>query len=187
MSEGVWAGIGELREAFRAAAPHAAAAVDTIAARWYDGSEPYDTSHLDTGPVDPGLPVVNGRLNVAYVSAGRDGSPASRFSTGEVAGDLWLTLEYSHQRHQSPRQLRLEIVEYFEDGFVFHRREVIADAPAESDGHTFQLSVGMQFLSDTDAHSGEKLWKEYVPHGRYWIFVYHDDRKVAEVEYEITP
>ena len=142
VSDGVRAGIDEVKDAFKSAAPDAAAGIDKVAARWYDGSEPHDTSHLDTGPVHPGLAVIGGRIDKAYVAAGPYGSPSSRFSTKEVAGDLRLTLEYSYEQQGAPRQLRFDIVEHFEDGFVFHRRDVIAEAPAETVSHTYHLPVG---------------------------------------------
>ena len=187
MLQGGAGGIGEVRDAFKAAAPDSAAAIDRIAARWYDGSEPYDLSYLDTDPVDPLLPAIEGRMDRIYVAVGEDGPPVSRYSTAEHPGDLWLTLEYSYQPRGAPRQLHLEIVEYFEDGFAFHRRGAIADVPADGDGHTFRLPVGMQFLPGTEEQERAELWRELVPHGSYWIFVYHEGKKVAEVEYEITP
>ena len=176
-TEGVKAGIGELKQAFKAAAPDAAATIETIAARWYDGTEPYDTSHLDTDPVYPSLAGINGRMDGIHVAAGEIGTPTSRFSSEEQSDDLWLTLEYSYQPEGAPRTLHLEIVEYFEDGFVFDRRRVSLDVSAGSDNGTYRLPVGIR----------AGLWKEYVAHGRYVIYVYHEGAKVAEIEFEITP
>ena len=51
--------IEHVREAFRTDD----GAESAIIARWYDGTEPYDLSRLDTGPMDPSLPSINGRID----------------------------------------------------------------------------------------------------------------------------
>ena len=186
MSKGVKAGMRDLRDAFKAASPEAAAIIDTITARWYDGSEPYDMSFRDVSPVEPILNSIDGRVDRAYIALSQDGSPVSRFSAQGVT-DVWLALEYSYQGDSQP--LHLEIVESFEDGFVFRRREETVDTPAEQSKHFFHLPVGILYPKDSEANvpSPSELWSEYAPHGRYWVYVYHEGRKVAEVQYEVTP
>ena len=184
MSDDVKVGISQLKAAVKAAAPEAAATIDSIAARWYDGSEPYDTSFLDTAPVDTSLPIIDGRLDRAYIALSQDGPPVARFSTHEVTGNVWLSLEYSY--HGDPRPLRLEIVEYFEDAFAFRRREVTVDPPAERSSQRYQVPVVLESVPGTEASVRSEWWTEYVPHGRYWVYVYPEGRKVAEVEYEVT-
>lgn len=186
ISKDVKAGMHELRDAFKAASPEAAATIDTIVARWYDGSEPYDSSFRDTTPVDANLYAIDGRVDRAYIALSQEGSPVSQFSAKSVS-EVWLSLEYSYQG--DPQPLPLEIVEYFEDGFVFRRRETTVDIPTGQTGHSYHLPVGILPSQDggTNVPSHSELWSEYAPHGRYWVYVYHEGRKVAEVEYEVTP
>ena len=54
LSESECVGISHVRAAFKTATPDAVAVIDTIVARWYDGTEPYDTSYQDTGRSTPG-------------------------------------------------------------------------------------------------------------------------------------
>ena len=60
---GTSVGIEHVREAFRSDD----GAESAVIARWYDGTAPYDLSRLDTGPVDPGLPGIDGRIDDAYI------------------------------------------------------------------------------------------------------------------------
>ena len=68
----------------------------------------------------------------------------------------------------------LEIVAYYEDGFEFDRRDVVLTAEEPYIGGTDWFSVGV-------CPSRER------PPGRYYVYVYADGTKVAEVEYEVTP
>ena len=190
LSESECVGISHVRAAFKTATPDAVAVIDTIVARWYDGTEPYDTSYQDTGPVDPRLRTVNGRLDGASVALSEGGPPASQFSAEEVTEGVWLSLEYSYQYQGDPRPLRLEVVEYFEDGFVFRRREITVEAPPELDGHSHRFPVWILLPEEILAEAAPKAWEllsGYAATGRYWVYVYHEGRKVAEVEYEVTP
>ena len=73
---GTSVGIEHIREAFRSdGGPER-----VVISRWYDGTEPYDLSRLDTGPVDPILPSINGRIEKAYVITSLDGPAVSTFS-----------------------------------------------------------------------------------------------------------
>ena len=68
----------------------------------------------------------------------------------------------------------MEIVEFYEDGFKFSRRshEITAEARFVGGGGLFPV--------------GPPPWHKWAP-GRYWVYVYAGDRKVAEVQYEVTP
>ena len=68
----------------------------------------------------------------------------------------------------------LEIVEYFEDGFEFRRRSGKLTAEDRYIGGTSWWSVGLPPS------------RKWYP-GRYWVYVYAGERKVAEVQYEVTP
>ncbi len=163
-------GIGHVREAFH---PDDVAA-NTVLARWYDGTEPYDLSRLDTGPVDPSLPSINGQIDEAYVAMSGGGPAVSSFSAQDVADWVYLTLKHSYKVSGDPREVHVDIVEYYEDGFAFRRRSGTLTAEAKYIGGTHWFSVG---------GSPSRKWAT----GRYMVYVYVDDRKVAEVEYEVTP
>ena len=164
---GTSVGIGHLREAYSSAG-------DAVIARWYDGAEPHDLSRLDTAPVDPGLPSINGRIDEAYVTTSAGGPPVSRLSAEEVSDWIYLTLKYSYSVSGDPREVEIAIVEYYEDGLAFRRRSGSLTAEAEYIGGTSWFSVGA---------SPSRQWTT----GYYTVYVYVDDRKAAEVEYEVTP
>jgi len=168
-------GIDDIREAFSAAADHATPLVDVTVARWYDGTEAYDTSGRDNVPADPSLPRINGRIDQAFISTSPNGSAVSRVSAASARGWIWLTLKYSYSVSGGLHRTNLEIVEYFEDGFEFGRRALTLIAESRYIGGTQWLSVG-----------GSPPEPRAV--GRYWVYVYHEDgRKVAEVQYEVVP
>lgn len=163
---GTRVGIPETRQAF-GREPQTTA----IISRWHDGTEPYDLSRLDTRSTDPTMPSINGRIDRAYITLNPDESPISSFSTGSVADHIWLNLEYTYDLTGAPRQTKLEIVEFYGDGFEFARRWASITAESAYVGGTSRYTVGS---------------KPPAP-GRYWIYVYDGDRKVAEVQYEVTP
>ena len=163
-------GIDHIREAFRSDDTD----VSVVIARWYDGTEPYNNSGLDSGPVNPTLSTINGRINEAYVSTITNGPAVSSFSAQDVNDWVYLTLKYSYNVSGATREVPLEIVEYYEDGFDFRRRSRILTAEAMYIGGTSWFSVGQ---------SPSRKWAP----GRYWVFVYAGERKVAEVEYMVTP
>ena len=167
---GTSVGIDDVRRAFGSGDGMAS----TVIARWYEGTEPYDLSRLDPSPVDPRLSSINGRIDEAYIIANRDGPAVAAFSSGEANGWVYLTLEYSYSLSSGSYEVPLEIVEYFEDGFEFGRRSRSIGAEARHIGGTSRYSVGQSPPLD------------WAP-GRYLVYVYAGDRKVAEVEYEVTP
>ena len=167
--KGTAVNIEHIQEVFQSA-PGAAVSIG----RWYDGTEGYDISQLDTGPADPTLTSINGRIDEAYIATNTDGPAVSHFSVQDVTDWVYLTLKYSYDVSADPREVSLEIVEYYEDGFEFRRGRGELVAEARSIGGTAWFSVG---ASPT---------QKWAP-GRYWVYIYDDDRKVAEVQYEATP
>ena len=167
---GTSVGIDHVGESFRSDDE----AERTVIARWYNGTEPYDLSRLDSGPIDPGLPSINGRIDEAYIVTSTDGPPVSGFSAQDITDWVYLTLKYSYKVSEAMREAPLEIVEYYEDGFEFNRRIRTLTAEARYIGGTSWTSVGQ---------SPSRKWAP----GRYVVQVYSGERKVAQVEYEVTP
>ena len=167
---GTSVGIEHIREAFRSDNTD----VSVVIARWYDGTGPYNHSGLDSGPVNPTLSTINGRIDEAYVNTTTNGPAVSSFSAQDVNDWVYLTLKYSYNVSGATREVPLEIVEYYEDGFEFSRRSRILTAEARYIGGTYWFTVGQ---------SPSRKWTP----GRYWVFVYAGERKVAEVEYMVTP
>ena len=163
-------GIEHVKQAFRSGEN----ATNDVIARWYDGTEPYDLSRLDSGPIDPGLLSINGRIDEAYIVTSTDGPPVSDFSAQDITDWVYLTLKYSYKVSGPTREAPMEIVEYYEDGFEFSRRSHTLTAEARYSGGTSWFSVGQ-------SPSGK-----WAP-GRYVVYVYAGERKLAEVEYEVTP
>ena len=143
--------------------------------QWYRGvASPVVDGAPDATPPDSGLPAVSGRIDRAYPTVARLGSPTYSFSAREVSDWVYLTLEYSHQHTGSPQELSLEIVEYYQDGFAYSRRNVAVNFDPQYAGGTQWISLGP---------SPPNRWAP----GRYWAYVYESGRKVAEVEFEVTP
>ena len=146
--------------------------VDAITARWYDGTEPYEASARDTDPVNRRFVSVNGGIDVAYLAATRGGPPARSFSAEAVDDWVRLFLDYSYSVGRNT-EVPLEIVTYFEDGFIFDRRTVTFTADPGYIGATWWLSVGV---------SPSERWAP----GKYEVYVYNEGRKLVELEYEVT-
>lgn len=143
--------------------------------QWYRGSaSPIVDGEPDPTAPDPNLATVNGRVDSAHVSLTQFSPATTSFSSEEQEGWVFLTLEYSYQLPGDPQQLTLDLVEYFQDGFAYSRSSVDIDFQPEYAGGTRWLSLG-----PTPPH-------RWAP-GRYWAYVYEGGRKVAEVEYEVTP
>ena len=81
-----------------------------------------------------------------------------------------LFLEYSY-RVSAPRTIQFEIVEFYEDGFVFRRRNAEIKADPSYRGGTFWTQVGAIPLAA----------------GEYWVWIYEGGVKVAEAYYEAGP
>ena len=167
---GTSVGVDHVSQAFRSDD----GAERAVIARWHDGTEPYDLSRLDGSPIDPSLPSINGRIDEAYIVTKTDGPAVSTFSAQDVSDWVYLTLKHSYNVSGSTREVTLEIVEYFEDGFEFRRRSSNLTAQPQYIGQTLRFSVGPSPSS------------KWAP-GRYFVYVYEGQRKVAEVAYEVLP
>ena len=158
--------------------PDVAATVDRVIARWYHGSEPYDTSHQDTDPVDPNLPGVKGMITRVYIVLDKDRyeeTETDRFSAKEVEDWVYLFLHFSYPRIQEEQELRFDVVEFFEDGFAYRHRNRTSTFKAGWTGSWSWFSIGLD--------PERRKWNP----GRYWVYAYHEGQKVAEVEYLVTP
>ena len=143
--------------------------------QWYRGTTGRATAGApDPSPVSPGLSGINGRIDQAYVALTTEGSPVSSFSASDVEGRVFLTLKYSYSISGDPVHLELEVVEYFEDGFTNGRRRVPMTLNAQHIGGAQWLSVGP---------NPPLRWAT----GRYWVYVYEAGRKVAGVQFDVTP
>ena len=167
---GTSVGIEHVREAFRLND----GLESVVISRWYDGTEPYDLSRLDAGPAAPILPSINGRIEKAYVITSLDGPAVTTFSAQGVSDYVYLALEYAYAVSSGPREVPLEIVEFYEDGFEFSRNSGELTAEAKYIGGTSWFAVG------------QPPPRKWAP-GRYWVYVYAGDQKVAEVSYTVTP
>ena len=182
------AGVCQVKVAFKAAAPaEADAVVDKVIGRWYDGSEPYDLSHVDTSQPNPKLP---GGLEItrAYISLDRDRPKATetdRFSASQIREKVHLHLHFSSPSGQQAQRLPLTFVEYFEDGFAYRIRDRT---------YTFSDGLGQTSRSTSVGAGPGYTWvvrgdvetPTWAP-GRHWVSVYHGEQKVAEVEFHVTP
>ena len=167
--EGTSVNIEHVRQAFGAGD----ALVDDVIGRWYDGSVPYDLSRLDTSPVDPSLPSFKGRVNQATVAIGVKDQPATEFSAATATGKVLLALKVTYQVYSIMESLDVEIAEYYEDGFQFSRRTRPIGAEALYIGATYYFWVGPP--------AGK--WAT----GRYYVYLYADGHKIAQVEYTVVP
>ena len=167
---GTSVGIEHIRRAFRSDD----GAERAVIARWYDGTEAHDLSQLDDSPVDHSLPSINGRIDEAYIVTETDGPAVSTFSARDVSDWVYLTLTHSYSVSGGPREVSLEVVEYFEDGFEFGR-------------HTGKLTAEPGYIAETNWFAvGSPPSEKWAP-GRYFVYVYVEGRKVAEVAYEVLP
>ena len=168
-------GIDHVRTAFKGDEDEDGSIVDTIAARWYDGTQPYAPFAQDAGLPNPILRTINGRIHTAYLSATQEGTPLTSISTEAVDDYLWLLLRWDYNIG-SNTEVPLELVHYYEDGFEFGRRTVTFTADARHNGSLWSwwLQVGQ---------SPSKLWAP----GEYRLHVYNEGRKLVELEYEVTP
>ena len=175
MQDNTEVGIEHLKAAFRGSEEVENPVVDVIAARWYDGTQPYAPSDQETGLPNPILLTINGRIHTAYLSATQEGTPLTSISAEAVDDYLWLLLRWDYNVG-SNTEVPLELVHYYEDGFEFGRRTVTFTADARHNGSLWSwwLQVGQ---------SPSDLWAP----GEYRLHVYNEGRKLVELEYEVTP
>ena len=168
-------GIEHVTAAFKDAEEQESDIVDVLAARWFDGTQPYAPSDQESGLPNPILRTINGRIHTAYLSATQEGTPLTSISAEAVDDYLWLLLRWDYNVG-SNTEVPLELVHYYEDGFEFGRRTVTFTADARHNGSLWSwwLSVGQSPLD---------LWAP----GNYQLHVYNEGRKLVELEYEVTP
>ena len=180
--DSVHAGIEEVETAFKKdASPEVVAIVDTVIARWYHGTEPYDLSHLDTSPVDPSLPSIKGQITQVFISIDQDWPVDAQSATDqlsivdieEIQGWVYLYLQFDFPPSEEAKVLPLKYVQYFEDGLVYNSRIVTHEFKPEWSSGWSKVSVG---------YKPSRQWTT----GRYGVYVYDGERKVAEVEFEVT-
>ena len=181
LDENLWPtelNVSHFREAFLPVAP----AASTIVARWYDGTEPWDLSHLDTGPVNPNLlSIGGGRVDdIRFRRVDEDSRLAEeigtgRFSLAGVPHGVVAGVCISFPALAEAKDLPLDYVLGYEDGFAFNRGVRI---------HTLRPRLGSLCLVALP-------WlvqpESAGPTGDYWLYVYDGDRKVAEAAYEVVP
>ena len=172
-TKGTSLGIAELRQAFAGSA-----SAQTIVARWYGGTEPYDTSGLDRSPADSTLLTVSGSMDSVNTALSSDDCYAdsydSSFPASGIADWVYVCLNYSYSvpGGTGPVDVPLEYVVYYEDGFAFERRRVEITAESRYSGGWWTLPIGPQPPDP------------WAP-GRYYIYVYNEDRKVGEGEFTV--
>ena len=167
-------GIAAVRQAFSGVDPAAKERVERIIDRWHNGADPADWRlPADSTAAVADLPAINGRIKRAYLSLTPGGKPAHRFSATAAGDWAWLNLEYAYHFDGPPRELELEIVEYFADGFAYRRARDVVTLTAQGSGGWRRYSVGP---------GPGRPWAA----GRHWVLVYHQGVKVAAVAYEVT-
>ena len=177
-SGNVYGGIEEVRAAFKKdASPEVVADVDRVINAWYDGPTPREMEPPDTGPVNPKLLSIDGRIDAASIVLDPDKpyqSRTNRFSAHDVEGNVYLWLDWTFPLTKNPKEIRLEYVGYYEDGFMFARRvDNFAWDPEWTGAWSWE-------------NVAPPTYGSWVP-GHYQVYVYDGERKVAQVDFEVTP
>ena len=161
-----------VREAFTTYAPEeSTATIEKVIARWHDGSEPYDQSHIDDTLVETQIAAINGRIEEAYLTFSTAGIPVYTINVGPNWDSiLYMKLDYSYQHSSDLKNFPIEVAVSFEDGFEFRRREVHLPAPAEDTRRTTYVRMD-----------------EARALGRYWVHLYFGEQKIAEATFEVGP
>ena len=165
-------GVEDVRTAFKEHQETESSAVDDAVGRWYDGTEPYDSSAQDSSPPKPNLLSVDGSV-ASHLAIESGGKPISRVSADDVDGWLWVMLRLDYDV-DSVTEMRLEVVNYYEDGFEFGRSFLNYTAVPWSNGFTWWFQAGL---------GPHAPWAE----GRYQIRIYNEGQKLVEMEYEVAP
>ena len=150
-------------------------AAQDVLARWYGGTERYDPAVSDVDESNPRrrFEDIDVRVDEAYVSVGSNGPAVSRFSVDDLTGWAYFVLELSYDLTSGSYEVPLEIVEHYEDGFVYRRRSSTFDANSSHVGGKFWYTVG-------PGASGR-----WAP-GRYGVYAYAWDQKIADVSFRVT-
>ena len=176
--------INHARVAFQPIAPAARAVIN----RWYDGPAPRGIAPPATGPGAPELETIaGGQIVNSFVSLEDDwdafggwdsfiSRETGKFSVSEAAGkDGFVYLAFTLPVTAEPKILRLEVIQHYEDGFLYGDRVANFEFDPEWTRAWARMPVGQT--------RNERPW---LP-GRYWAYLYEGDRKVAEATYEVTP
>ena len=142
--------------------------------------------NTDTSPVNPAIPALNGgvvRAELIRVEQTDDGialverlSGFPRISASRVVGRYLFTLVIgTAEPLPEDTEVEFELVEYFQDGWVFDRTATTRTYLAGYAGGLTPVG-GIGFIPDF-------RW----PTGLYWFYVYHQDQKIAEMHLEVTP
>ena len=142
--------------------------------------------NTDTSPVNPAIPALNGevvRTELIRVEQTDDGlalverlSGFPRISASRVVGPYLFTLAIgTAEPLPEDTEVEFELVEYFQDGWVFDRTTTTRTYPAGYAGGLTSVG-GIGFVPNF-------RW----PTGLYWFYVYHQDQKIAEMHLEVTP
>ena len=161
-------GISHVRQAFT----NVSAGARTVIDRWYQGDPVSSTSSPDGDPVDSRLPQVNGRIDQAFITIGEAGQPTNVLPADGVDDWVYLKFRHSHRLSGNPVSIPLRIVQYYQDGLAFDRSEKEIIAQSEYIGGSHYHVIGFP---------PRKKWAA----GRYWVYVYHGQQKVAEVSYVV--
>ena len=159
-------GISHIQKAF-STDPRAQTVID----RWYHGTEPYNTSRMDTDQPNPDIPEINGHIKSVHVSATQSGPPQTEFSSSQHKGWMHLVVRYTHSTNQNIN-LPITIVEYYEDGFKTRTAQYFLNGHAGYSGGTKSISVG------ADPTQIKKT-------GDYWAMIYVGDRKIGQAQWTI--
>ena len=174
--------ISHVRDAFQPIIPAATAVIN----RWYDGPTPGGIAPPETGPVTPELDTIaGGQIVNSFVSLEDDwdafggwdsfiSRETEKFSAA-AGKDAYAYLALTLPVTAEPKILRLEVIQHYEDGFLYGDRVANFEFGPEWTRARARMPVGQTRT--------ESPW---LP-GRYWVFLYEGDRKVAEVTYEVTP
>ena len=140
----------------------------------------------DRSPVNPAIPALNGAVvsvDLLRVRETADGleiveqlSGFPRISASRVVGRYLFVLSLrTAEPLAQDTEAELELVEYYQDGWVFDRTITTTTYPAGYEGGLTSVG-GIGFIPNF-------RW----PTGLYWFYVYHQDQKVAEMYVEVTP
>ena len=140
----------------------------------------------DWRPVSPAIPVLNGavaRVDLLRVQETEDGieiveqlSGFPRISASRIAGRYLLVLSLrTAEPLAQDTEVEFELVEYYQDGWVFDRTTTTRTYSAGYEGGLTPVG-GIGFVPNF-------RW----PTGLYWFYVYHQDQKIAQMYVEVTP
>ncbi len=166
------AGICQVEEAFEAYAEEGkVAAVKDAISRWYDVPEPYDISQIVGTTSAPEIPVIDGRIEDAFLSLSWGGSPINEVFVGPNRNPVvYWNLDYSYGHSSGLESLPIQTVIYLDQGFGIERTETNLDIlplPSDSTRRTHPITVG--------------FWREV---GRFWVHAYSEGQKIAEITFE---